>query len=92
MFFYGFDQSCLTWYWHGEAGPSSGPKTTKAERCAKNQFFDDVDCTIEMVKAAHDDFHADEEIFNKLLQDAEKPLYQVVENLPSYLHSLNYTI
>ena len=92
LFFYGFDQRCLTWYWHGEAGPSSGPKTTKAERCAKNQFFDDVDCTIEMVKAAHDDFHADEEIFNKLLQDAEKPLYQVVENLPSYLHSLNYTI
>ena len=75
MFFYGFDQSYLTWYWHGEAGPTSGPTTTKAERCTKNQFFDDVDCTIEMVKAAHDDFHADAEVFNKLLQDTEKPLY-----------------
>ena len=75
MFFYGFDHSYLRWYCHGGAGPSSGPKTTKAERCTKNKFFDDVDCTIEMVKAAHDDFHADEEIFNKLLQDAEKPLY-----------------
>ena len=64
LFFYGFDQSYLTWYCHGEAGPSSGPTTTKAELCTKNKFFDDVDCTIEMVKAAHDDFHAEEEIFN----------------------------
>ena len=31
----------------------------KAERCTKNQFFNDVDSTIEMVKAVHDDFHAD---------------------------------
>ena len=75
MFFYGFDQSYLTWYWHGEAGPSSEPTTTKAERCTKNQFFNDVDSTIEIVKAVHEDFHADAEIFKKLLQDAEKPLY-----------------
>ena len=34
-----------------------------------------MDYTIEMVKASHDDFHADEEIFNKLIQDTEKPLY-----------------
>ena len=34
-----------------------------------------MDYTIEMVKAAHGDFHADEEIFNKLMQDAEKPLH-----------------
>ena len=75
MFFYGFDQSYLTWYWHGEAAPYNEPTTTKAERCTKNQFFNDVDYTIEMVKAAHGDFHADAEIFKKLLQDAEKPLY-----------------
>ena len=75
LFVYGFDQSYLTWYWHGEAGPSSGPTTTKAKRCTKNQFFADVDCTIEMVKVAQDDFHVDPEIFMKLLQDAEKPLY-----------------
>ena len=75
LFFYGFDQSYLIWYWHGEAGPSSEPTTTKAERCTKNQFFNDVDSTIDMVKAVHDDFHADAEIFKKLLQDAEKPLY-----------------
>ena len=62
-------------YWHGEAGPSSGPTTTKAERCTKSHFFDDVDCTIEMVKAAQDDFLVDAKIFKKLVQDAEKPLY-----------------
>ena len=67
LFFYGFDQSYLTWYWHGEEGPSSEPTTTKAERCTKNQFFNDVDSTIDMVKAVYDDFHADAEIFKKLL-------------------------
>ena len=67
MFFYGFDQSYLTRYWHGEVGPSSGPTTTKVERCTKNQFFDDVNCIIEIVKAAHDDFHVNAEIFKKLL-------------------------
>ena len=34
-----------------------------------------MDYTIEMVKVAHDDFQADPEIFTKLLNDAEKPLY-----------------
>ena len=75
LFFYGFDQSYLTWYWHGEEGPSSGPTIIRAERCTKNQFFDNVYCTIEVVKAAHDDFQADSEFFLKLFDDAKKPLY-----------------
>ena len=45
-FFYGFDQSYLTRYWHGEACPSSGPTTKRAESCTKNESCDDVDCTI----------------------------------------------
>ena len=32
----------------------------------KINFFNDVDSTIEMVKAVHDDFHADAEIFEHL--------------------------
>ena len=43
----------------GKGGPSSGPTNITVELCTKNQFFDNVDCTIEMVKAAHDDFQAD---------------------------------
>ena len=54
LFFYGFDQSYLTWYWHGEVAPSSGSTSIRAERCDKFQFGD-VDYIIEMVKATQDD-------------------------------------
>ena len=92
MFFYGFDQSYITWYWHGEAGSSSEPTTTKVECCTKNKFFNDVDCTIEVVKAAHDDFHADAKIFKKLLQDTEKPLYPSCRKFTKLSTLVNYTI
>ena len=75
LFFYGFYQSYLTWYWHGEEGLSSGLTTIRAEHCTKNQFSDNVDCTIEMVKATFDEFLADLEFYKKLLNDAEKSLY-----------------
>ena len=75
LFSYGFYQSYLTWYWHGEEGLSSGLTTIRAERCTKNQFSDNVDCIIEMVKATSDEFLADLEFFKKLLNDAKKSVY-----------------
>ena len=78
LFFYGIDQSYHTWYWHGEAAPS-GPPTIRAEHYDRLQF-DDQYSTIEMVQAAHDDCQNYPELFARLLQDAEKPLYPGCRN------------
>ena len=78
LFFYGINQSYHTWYWHGEAVPS-GPPTSRAERHDKVQF-NDVDSTIEMVQAAHDDYKNDLKLFQTLLEDAQKPLYPGCRN------------
>ncbi|RVW53301.1 hypothetical protein CK203_088512 [Vitis vinifera] len=74
MFFNGIDQSYCTWYWHGEAGPTSSQPTEMAQR------YDTMDCgdvasTVEMVHAIEDEFMTDPMSFKKLLEDAEKPLY-----------------
>ncbi|RVW78471.1 hypothetical protein CK203_050425 [Vitis vinifera] len=73
MFFNGIDQSYCTWYWHGEAGPTSSQPTEMAQR------YDTMDCgdvasTVEMVHAIEDEFMTDPMSFKKLLEDAEKPL------------------
>ncbi|RVW77665.1 hypothetical protein CK203_053390 [Vitis vinifera] len=78
MFFHGIDQSYYTWYWHGEVAPS-GPPTTRVEHYDKVQF-DDVGSTIEMVQAAQEDCKNDPESFQRLLKDAEKPLYPGCRN------------
>ena len=78
MFFHGIDQSYHTWYWHGEVAPS-GPLTTRAEHYDRVQF-DDVHSTKEMVQAAHEDCKNDPESFQRLLKDAEKPLYPGCRN------------
>ena len=78
LFFYGIDQSYHTWYWHGEAAPS-GPPTDRAE-CHDKVQFNDVDSTIEMVQAAHDDCKNDPELFQTLLEDSQKPLYPGCRN------------
>ena len=72
--FNGIDQSYCTWYWHGEAGPTSSQPTEMAQR------YDTMDCadvasTVEMVHAIEDEFMTDPMSFKKLLEDAEKPLY-----------------
>lgn len=36
---------------------------------------DDVFSTVEMVQAAHDNYRSDPKLFEKLLEDANKPLY-----------------
>ena len=73
MFFYRIDQSYHTWYWHGEAAPS-GPLTIREKHYDRLQF-DDQHSTIKMVQATHNDCQNDPELFSRLLQDAEKPLY-----------------
>ena len=84
LFFYGIDQSYHTWYWHGDVAPS-GPSTSQAE-CHHMVQFTDVDNTVEMVQAAHDDCKNDPKFYETLLEDAQKPFILVVETLQSCLH------
>ncbi|RVW75683.1 hypothetical protein CK203_055220 [Vitis vinifera] len=93
MFFNGIDQSYCTWYWHGEAGPTSSQPTEMAQR------YDTMDCgdvasTVEMVHAIEDEFMTDPMSFKKLLEDAEKPLgYAPVNNeMPLSMYEAKKTL
>ena len=78
MFFYGIDQSYHQWCWHGDPAPS-GSSTSRGEH--HNRFpFSNVDSTIEMVQAAHDDCQYNPEMFKTLLEDAQKPMYLGCKN------------
>ena len=48
--------------------------------------FTDVDNTVEIVQAAHDDCKNDPKFYETLLEDAQKPFILVVETLQSCLH------
>ncbi|RVW18016.1 hypothetical protein CK203_112664 [Vitis vinifera] len=74
MFFNGIDQSYHTWYWHGEAGPTSRQPTEMAQ-CYDTMDCGDVASTVQMVHVIDDEFMTDPMSFKKLLEDAEKPLY-----------------
>ena len=78
MFFNGIDQSYRTWYWHGEADPTSGQSTAMAQGY-DTLDYGDVASTLEMVHAAQDECMNDPMSFKKLVEDTEKLLY------PNYL-------
>ncbi|RVW11754.1 hypothetical protein CK203_089799 [Vitis vinifera] len=73
-FFNGIDQSYHTWYWHGEAGPTSRQPTEMAQ-CYDTMDCGDVASTTEMVHVIDNEFMTNPISFKKLLEDAEKPLY-----------------
>ena len=79
MFFYGIDQIYHTWYWHGESTPSCEPPTIRAT-CFDRIEIGNVDYTVEMVEAAQDDYKVNPQLFERLLEDAEKPLYPNCKN------------
>ncbi|XP_028051458.1 uncharacterized protein LOC114256072 [Camellia sinensis] len=79
LFFNGIDQSYTTWMWHGETVTSGASPCLNEQDISQQQFdmspIDNVAETIEMVQDAYDRCMADPEVFKKLLEDAEKPLY-----------------
>ena len=72
LFFYGIDQSYYTWYWHGEVA-LSGPSIAREKSYKRVQFID-MDNTIEMVQDAKNDYRDDPKMFERILEDVEKPL------------------
>ena len=74
LFFNGIDLSYRVWYWHGEKGPSGGFSNVSQQRYDKCEYNDVAD-TIDMVNAAQVNCMNDPQVFGRLLEDAEKPLY-----------------
>ncbi|KAL6347804.1 hypothetical protein AAG906_026333 [Vitis piasezkii] len=74
LFFNGIDLSYRVWYWHGEKGPSRGFSNVSQQRYDKCEYNDVAD-TIDMVNAAQVNCMNDPQVFGRLLEDAEKPLY-----------------
>ena len=71
LLFYGIDQSYLTWFWHGEA--------TRAE-CFDRIHIGNMDYIVEMVEVAQNNCKANPKLFERLLEDVEKPLYLDCKN------------
>ncbi|KAL0540763.1 hypothetical protein IC582_020777 [Cucumis melo] len=72
----GIDESYKIWFWHGEALPNSSfyGECSKFDThtCEEN----DVGSVKEMIEVAHEEYLKDPNRFEKLLIDAEKPLYE----------------
>ncbi|KAL0533249.1 hypothetical protein IC582_030465 [Cucumis melo] len=72
----GIDESYKIWFWHGEAFPNSSfyGECSKFDThtCEEN----DVGSVKEMIEVAHEEYSKDPNGFEKLLIDAEKPLYE----------------
>ena len=72
----GIDESYKIWFWHGEALPNSSfyGECSKFDThtCEEN----DVGSVKEMIEVAHEEYSKDPNGFEKLLIDAEKPLYE----------------
>ena len=80
LFFYGIDQSYHIWYWHGETTRSCEPLTTTRASCFDRIHSSNVDYSIEMVEATQEVYKDYPELFERLLEDAEKPLYPSCKN------------
>ena len=74
MFFNGIDFSYRVWYRHGENGPSGGFSNVSQQHYDKCKYNDVVD-TIDMVNVSQVNCMNDPQVFGRLLEDAEKPLY-----------------
>ncbi|KAL4038654.1 hypothetical protein IC575_002277 [Cucumis melo] len=72
----GIDESYKIWFWHGEELPNSSfyGESSKFDThtCEENDFVS----VKEMIEVAHKEYSKDPNGFEKLLIDAEKPLYE----------------
>ncbi|XP_024042746.1 uncharacterized protein LOC112099565 [Citrus clementina] len=79
LIIFGIDQSYTNWFLHGEE-LVRGPSTSRNAQLIREVDYDHVDNTIELVQGAHDNFESNPDAFQKLLEDAEKPLYPGCSN------------
>ena len=79
LFFKGIDQNYIRWTRHGENFESTSSASVDVRDSMFNEFdmghADDIPETIEMVQVAQEDFSGDPSKLQKLLKDAEKPLF-----------------
>ncbi|KAL0549113.1 hypothetical protein IC582_013593 [Cucumis melo] len=71
LYFNGIDESYKIWFWHGEELHNSSFHG-KSSKCMYEE--NDIGNIKEMVDIAHEQYSKDPSGFEKLLNDAEKPL------------------
>ncbi|XP_031742172.1 uncharacterized protein LOC116404095 [Cucumis sativus] len=72
----GIDESYKIWFWHGEELPNSSFYDESSKFDIHTCEDDDVGSVKEMIEVAHEEYSKDPTGFEKLLIDAEKPLYE----------------
>ena len=83
IFYNGFDTNYQRWIWHGESSSSSTVKNlgvTTVRVPPLVQEDDDGDDIFGMMKDVEEEFVDRPDQFEKLLSDAEKPLYEGCPN------------
>ena len=72
----GIDESYKFWFWHGEELPNSSFYDESSKFDTHTCEDQDVGSVKEMIEVAHEEYSKDPTGFEKLLIDAEKPLYE----------------
>ncbi|KAL4032266.1 hypothetical protein IC575_005336 [Cucumis melo] len=72
----GIDESYKVWFWHGEQLPESFLYEESSKFDTYMYEENDVGSINEMIEVAHEEYSKDPNEFAKLLNDAEKPLYE----------------
>lgn len=91
LFRYGIDQNYTKWIKHGEKEDQPRNVSFKENYSMNTTYFDestsftigiptDAEDTVEMVEATEETFIGDHVKFQKLIEDAEKPLYKGCPN------------
>ncbi|KAL0536272.1 hypothetical protein IC582_025215 [Cucumis melo] len=72
----GIDESYKIWFWHGEQLPESSLYEESSKFDTHMYEENDVGSINEMIEVAHEEYSKDPNEFEKLLNDAKKPLYE----------------
>ncbi|XP_031741715.1 uncharacterized protein LOC116403911 [Cucumis sativus] len=72
----GIDESYKIWFWHGEELPNSSFYDESSKFDIHTCEDQDVGSVKEIIEVAHEEYSKDPTGFEKLLIDAEKPLYE----------------
>ncbi|KAL0533399.1 hypothetical protein IC582_030238 [Cucumis melo] len=72
----GIDESYKIWFWHGEQLPESSLYEESSKFDTHMYEENDVGSINEMIEVAHEEYSKDPNEFEKLLNDAEKSLYE----------------
>ena len=91
VFCRGFDTSYRTWYWHGESLKNNNPYPFGRRGVDDLGYSDFDDHPMELLDEAQEEFVDDPSKFDKLVRDADKPLFNgcLKQRLPTMVKFYN---